>query len=91
MSYCIWKFISVLPLGINDRDMGLNLINQINQLHFWAYPNTTDETSRPRTVYHSGAPEFTPVFSGVRVTRSLVLCVCFVDRCLSFFFLCPSI
>ena len=26
------------------------------------------------------------VFSGVRVTRSLVLCVCFVDRCLSF---CP--
>ena len=27
-----------------------------------------------------------PVFSGVCVTRSLVLCVCFVDRCLSF---CP--
>jgi hypothetical protein len=27
-----------------------------------------------------------PVFSGVRVTRSLVLCVCFVDHCLSF---CP--
>jgi hypothetical protein len=27
-----------------------------------------------------------PVFSGVRVTWSLVLCVCFVDRCLSF---CP--
>ena len=28
----------------------------------------------------------TPVFSRVRVTRSLGLCVCFVDRCLSF---CP--
>jgi hypothetical protein len=27
-----------------------------------------------------------PVFSRVRVTRSLALCVCFVDRCLSF---CP--
>jgi hypothetical protein len=27
-----------------------------------------------------------PVFSGIRVTRSLVLCVWFVDRCLSF---CP--
>ena len=27
-----------------------------------------------------------PVFSGVRVARSLVLCVCFVDRCLYFFF-----
>ena len=26
-------------------------------------------------------------FSGVRVTRSLALCVCFVDRSLSFFFL----
>ena len=26
------------------------------------------------------------VFSGVRVTQSLVLCVCFVDCCLSFFF-----
>jgi hypothetical protein len=25
-----------------------------------------------------------PVFGGVRVTRSLVLCVCFVNRCLSF-------
>ena len=32
-----------------------------------------------------------PVFSGVRVTRSLVLYVCFVDRCLSFgiFFFWP--
>jgi hypothetical protein len=29
-------------------------------------------------------PSSSPVFSGVRVTRSLVLCVCFVDRCLSF-------
>ena len=35
-------------------------------------------------LYPSGAHEFTPVFSGVRVTWSLVLCVCFVDRCLSF-------
>jgi hypothetical protein len=35
-------------------------------------------------IYPSGAAEFTPVFSGVRVIRSLVLCVCFVDRCLSF-------
>ena len=26
-----------------------------------------------------------PVFNGVHVTRSLVLCVCFVDRCLSFY------
>jgi hypothetical protein len=31
-------------------------------------------------------PSSSPVFSGIRITRSLVLCVCFVDRCLSF---CP--
>ena len=37
---------------------------------------------------HLNAP---PVFSGVRVTRSLVLYVCFIDRCLSFctFFVWP--
>jgi hypothetical protein len=29
-------------------------------------------------------PSSPPVFSGVRLTRSLVLYVCFVDRCLSF-------
>ena len=29
-----------------------------------------------------------PVFNGVRVTWSLVLCVCFVDRCLSFSIFC---
>ena len=39
------------------------------------------------TAYPSGTPEFTPGFSGVRILKSLVLCVCFVDRCLSFFFL----
>ena len=29
-------------------------------------------------------PSSSPIFSGVRVTRSLFLYVCFVDRCLSF-------
>jgi hypothetical protein len=43
-------------------------------------------------IFHNGQPsqvatvelfeEFIPVFSGVRVTRSFVLCVCFVDNCL---------
>ena len=37
----------------------------------------------PTLPEHLSSP---PVFSGVRVTRSLVLCVCFVDRCLSFFY-----
>ena len=44
----------------------------------------TGATSGAGTVYPSGAPEFTPFFSGVCVTRSLVLSVCFVDRYLSF-------
>jgi hypothetical protein len=46
----------------------------------------TGATSRAGTACHSGLPEFTPGFTGVRVSRSLVLCVCFLDRCLSF---CP--
>ena len=40
-------------------------------------------TSGAGTPYPSGAHEFTPVISGVRVTRSLVLYVSFVDRRLS--------
>ena len=50
--------------------------------------------SGARTAQPSRTPE---VFCGVRVIRSLVLCVCFVDRCLSFcpfsfghFVVCPS-
>ena len=49
----------------------------------------TQPTSGAGTAYPSGGPEFTLVFSGVLATLSLVLCVCFVDRCLSiciFFF-----
>jgi len=33
------------------------------------------------SLMHNSSP---PVFSGVRVTQSLVLCVCFIDPCLSF-------
>jgi len=46
--------------------------------------NTTGASSGAGTAYPSGAQKFTHVYSGVRVTRSVVLCVCFVDRCLSF-------
>jgi len=35
----------------------------------------------PTLPEHLSSP---PIFNGVRVTRSLALCVCFVDRCLSF-------
>ena len=40
-----------------------------------SYTNTTGNTSGAGTAYPSGAPEFNPGFSGVRVTRSLALCV----------------
>jgi hypothetical protein len=39
--------------------------------------NTTGVTCGWGSPYPSGAPEFTPAFSGVRVTRSLVFCVVF--------------
>jgi hypothetical protein len=51
-------------------------VNCTWSIHFLhAEYNTTDATSGARTAYHSGVHEFNPVFSGVRVTRSLVLCV----------------
>ena len=46
--------------------------------------NTKGVTSEAGTETLPVHPNLPPVFSGVRVTRSLVLCVCFIDRCLSF-------
>ena len=46
----------------------------------------TSATSGAETAYPSGAHEFSPDFSGVRITRSWVLCVFFIDRC---WFFCP--
>ena len=43
--------------------------------------NTTRVACRAGAADTSGAPEFTPGFSGDRVARSLVFCL--VDRCLS--------
>jgi hypothetical protein len=45
------------------------------------YFSTTDSTSGEGTAYPSGAPEFTPGFSGVRIPRSLV----FMQFCRSLF------
>jgi len=46
--------------------------------------NTTDATSGAGTAYPPGHLSSPPVFSRVRVTRYVVLCVCFVHRCLSY-------
>ena len=48
--------------------------------------NMTVATSEAGTANPSEASEFTPGFYWVRATRSLVLCVCFVDCCLYFSF-----
>ena len=50
------------------------------------YANATGSTSGGGTAYLSGVPDLSP-----DVTLSLVLCVCFVDSCLSFlsFFFWP--
>ena len=46
--------------------------------------NTTGAISGAGNAYPSGTSKFTPVLIGVRITRSLVLYVYFIDRCLSF-------
>ena len=56
-----------------------------NQVCNWS--NTTGATSGAATDCPTGAPGATPVYSGVRVTRSLVLCVLF---CRSLFVLLYS-
>ena len=46
--------------------------------------SNTNIISGPGTAYLPRHLSSSPVFSGVRVARSSVLYVCFVDRCLSF-------
>ena len=44
---------------------------------FYVIPSKTNASSGRGTAYPSGEREFTPVFSGIRVTSSLILCVMF--------------
>ena len=53
------------------------VIQQYSTEHVVIYTNGVMMT------YHLSSP---PVLSGVLITRSLDLCVCFVDRCFSFLF-----
>ena len=87
-SNCETMYHSVFLLEITV----VKIMNNLNvcSAHSYLCPrsrfNTTGATSAGETAYPSGAPEFTPVFSGICVNRYLVLYVCFVDRCL---FFCP--
>jgi len=58
-----------------------------NQTMFVSFnSNMMGVTCGAGTANHFGAPGFTPGFSGIRVTQSLVFYVIFVVRCLLF---CP--
>jgi hypothetical protein len=67
-------FVSMV-FFISSLTNTLDVIHICYNLYLLSH-NTTGATSGAGTAYHSGAHEFTPVFSGVRVTRSFVLCVC---------------
>ena len=69
----MWQCIKYLGLGYH---------NQFNTATFCIQINTLGAASGAGTAYPSGAASFTPGFQWG--TRSLVLCVCFVDRGLSF-------
>jgi len=78
--------------GISVSQMTMDMFHLSYFSHSWLITGFVSKLTRrvplvwAGTAYHSRAPTFTPVFSGVRVTRSLVLYVCFVESCLSF---CP--
>jgi hypothetical protein len=77
-SFVTFLIFDVRVLAILMTSLGLKWIDNVNSWQclglvvFWS-PHVADTSS-------------SPVFSGVRVARYMVLCVCFVDRCLSF---CP--
>jgi hypothetical protein len=79
-----WCFSPGIPIRLP-----LKLTRHYHEIFLKLTLNTHNQTIRTTQVEqelltlpeHLSSP---PVFSGVRVTRSLVLCVCFVDRCLSF-------
>jgi hypothetical protein len=90
-----WATKTTLKTGVNSSDpyvhdhdspikhLGLKIpvyfLHHARQLHHARVPLMEQEL--PTLPGHLSSP---PVFSGVRVTRSLILYVCFVDRCLSF-------
>ena len=68
---------------VENPDETTDLPQVTDNLITWVHPRLVGVSLVEQELLTlSGAPEFTPGFSGVRVTRSLVLCKCFVDRCL---------
>jgi hypothetical protein len=82
----MYHWVFLLEITVVKTMNNLNVCSAHSYLYPQSRFNTTGATSAAVTAYTSGAPEFTPVFSGIRVNRYLVLYVCFFDRYLS---LCP--
>ena len=67
---CNWPFLNISSLWIGDRcerSMAYSMREAISCVSF----------QDAGIAYPSGAPGFIPIFSGVRVARSLVFCVMF--------------
>jgi hypothetical protein len=77
VNVCEWKYLYIYVLIIFVSNVKFMICNWQTVWH-----NVVD------VKWFLRAESLSPVFSGVCVTRSLVLCVCFVDHCLYFWSLC---
>ena len=84
-------YLAFQSISAKDHGYGSLVVNTSRSFpHSWLSTGfVTRLTRRVSLVKHEMVtfpehPSSPPVFSGVRDTRSLVLYVCFVDRCLSF-------
>ena len=89
----IHGILTPLPMGVQFTIQGgQDTIWHRSFLHSWPITGFVIRLTRrvplveqEQLTFHEH-PSLVPVLSGVCVTRSLVLCVCFVDHCLPF---CP--
>ena len=92
--YLCHKWPQICPVC---RNHNLELSSFMTYNRLCNKSNTMGATCGAGTAYPSGAPEFTPVFSGVRVVQSLVFCEMLCRSLLSFCYfsfshciVCPS-
>jgi hypothetical protein len=88
---CVWLGWPLWNICVTNDHGYVPLVVNTSFPHSWLSTGFVTRLTRrvplveqePLTLQgHLSSP---PVFSGVRVTRSLVLCVCFEDRCLSIY------
>jgi hypothetical protein len=87
-----YDFVNRYGLSVSQMSMDMFVCHNHNSVlsSFRTYHRiydksmTTGATCEPGTAYYSGALEFTPVSSGVCVTRSLVFCVMLCTSLFSF-------